>query len=50
MKTILFVDDETQILKAFVRAFVDSEFDVITADSGEEALKTLETTKVDLVC
>ncbi|MDA3845775.1 MAG: response regulator [Vallitaleaceae bacterium] len=49
MKTILFVDDETQILKAFVRAFVDSEFDVITADSGEEALKTLETTKVDLV-
>jgi len=49
MKRILFVDDETQILKAFVRAFIDSEFEVIIAESGIAALEILESNKVDLV-
>ncbi|MBU0483048.1 MAG: response regulator [Proteobacteria bacterium] len=35
---ILFVDDEKNILKSFARLLADTELEVITAASGEEAL------------
>lgn len=49
MKKILIVDDEVQILKALSRAFFDTEYDIYTAQSGEEALEILENTEVNLV-
>jgi|Wag4MinimDraft_11_1082651.scaffolds.fasta_scaffold00175_4 response regulator RpfG family c-di-GMP phosphodiesterase len=48
-KTLLFVDDEKQILKAIRRLYLDSDYCVYTADSGEEALKILDNTKVDVI-
>ena len=49
MKKILFVDDEVQILKSLSRLFIDSEYDVFTAESGEEALKIMETQEINLI-
>lgn len=49
MKRILLVDDEVQILKALSRAFFDTEYEIYTAQSGEEALEILENTEVNLV-
>ena len=49
LKTILFVDDEPQILKSITRLFIDTEYEVITAQSGEEALNILESKKVDVI-
>lgn len=49
MKKILFVDDENQILKSLVRLFMDSEYEIITAEGGEQALEILKENKVDLV-
>lgn len=46
---ILFVDDEPQILKALKRSFIDTEFTILLANSGEEALEILETETVDMV-
>jgi CheY-like chemotaxis protein len=40
----LCVDDEASILKSLVRVFMDSSYEIITADSGEEGLKVLEKT------
>lgn len=48
-KAILFVDDEKQILKSIRRLFLDSDFTVYTAGSGEEALKLMEDIKIDLI-
>lgn len=48
-KTILFVDDEPQILKALRRSFIDTDFKVLTANSGFEALEVIEHESVDLV-
>ena len=42
LKTILFVDDELQILRSITRLFMDTEYEVITAESGKEALNILE--------
>jgi YesN/AraC family two-component response regulator len=39
---ILFVDDEHMILKTLRRLFMDSEFETLTADSGEEGINILE--------
>ena len=39
---ILFVDDEQMILKTLRRLFIDSGFDILTAESGEEGLKIIE--------
>jgi YesN/AraC family two-component response regulator len=47
--TILFVDDEKQILKAIKREFFDSEYEIVTADSGQAALDIMEQTKIDLI-
>jgi len=49
LKRILFVDDESQILKAITRLFMDTEHEVITAESGYEALKILENESVDVI-
>ncbi len=48
-KTILFVDDELPILKSLNRLFMDTEYEVLTAGSGEEALEILADEKVDIV-
>lgn len=48
-KTILFVDDEPQILKALRRSFIDTNYTILTANSGLEALEIIKTNTVDLV-
>ena len=49
LKTILFVDDESQILRAITRIFMDTEYEIITVESGKEALDILENQKVDVI-
>jgi DNA-binding NtrC family response regulator len=39
---ILFVDDEANILKSLRRLCMDTEYEVFTAESGEEGLKILK--------
>ena len=41
---ILCVDDEASILNALVRIFMDSPYEILTADSGEKGLIVLEQT------
>jgi two-component system, NtrC family, sensor kinase len=41
---ILLVDDEISIQKAFRRLFMDSEFEILVASSGKEALDILSKT------
>ena len=48
-KKILFVDDEKDILKALNRLFMDTDYEVFIADSGEYALAILDNEKIDLV-
>lgn len=48
-KTILFVDDEPQILKALKRSFIDTDYEILIANSGSEALNIVASTPVDLV-
>lgn len=49
LKRILFVDDETQILRSITRLFMDTEYEVLTAESGADALDILESEKVDVI-
>lgn len=49
LKTILFVDDESQILRAITRLFMDTEYEIITAESGKEALDILENQRIDVI-
>lgn len=49
MKRILFVDDEVQILKALIRLFMDTDFEVITAEGGSEALEILKSEEVNMI-
>ncbi|HEX8960873.1 MAG TPA: response regulator, partial [Geobacteraceae bacterium] len=46
---ILCVDDEVNVLRALERSFLDSDYDVITAGSGQEALALLAGTPVQIV-
>lgn len=48
-KSILFVDDEKQILRSLKRVFIGSEYKIYLSENGEEALKLLEKTKIDLI-
>jgi len=48
-KKILFVDDEHHILKALHRLFLESVYEVFTAESGQAALDILENEKINLV-
>ena len=46
--TLLFVDDEPDVVDILARTFQD-DYDVVTAGSGAAALKVLETRQVDLL-
>ena len=48
-QAILFVDDEVQILKSLKRLFLDTDYEVFTAESGKEALEILAREKIDLI-
>lgn len=39
---ILFVDDERNVLRSLERLFMEEEYDIFTAGSGQEGLETLE--------
>lgn len=39
---ILFVDDELNILRALERVFIEDDYEILTATSGEEALELME--------
>ena len=47
--TVLCVDDETSILASLKRALRKQPYDVVTANSGDEAIAFLESRKVDLI-
>lgn len=48
-KSILFVDDDKQLLKSIKRTFAGSMYDVYTAESGVEALELLSREPINLV-
>src|SRR6266571_2976745 len=48
-KTVLFIDDETPWLDMIKSAVEGASFHVITADSGEAALRKLKRNKPDLI-
>lgn len=48
-KSILFVDDEKQILRALKRLFIRSNYETYYAESGEMALQILEDHAIDLL-
>ena len=48
-KRILFVDDETQILRALKRLFVHSTYEAFFADNAKLALELLEKYEMDLI-
>ncbi|MBI1910779.1 MAG: response regulator [Deltaproteobacteria bacterium] len=47
--TILFVDDEKNILNSLVRLFRREGYNILTAEGGHEALELIARNKVDLV-
>ncbi|MBN2143360.1 MAG: response regulator [Candidatus Aureabacteria bacterium] len=47
--SILFIDDEPYILKSLQRLFEDENYEILTANNGEEGLKILESRPVTLV-
>lgn len=48
-RSILFVDDERQILRALNRLFVGSDYTIFLKESGEETLLFLKDNPVDLI-
>lgn len=48
-RTILVVDDEERLRKALARSLAQENCQVLTAASGDEAIRILEETKIDLV-
>jgi DNA-binding NtrC family response regulator len=48
-RTVLFVDDEEQILRSLKRGLIDEPYTTIFASSGREALKIMETTPVHVL-
>ena len=48
LETILLVDDEVSILQSLSGILEDEGYEVLTAQSGEEALRVLEETEIDL--
>jgi HD-like signal output (HDOD) protein len=49
MKKILLVDDEINILKSLKRVFVDTEYEIYTANDGISALEILEQEEISLI-
>ncbi|MCQ8127288.1 HD domain-containing phosphohydrolase [Methylomonas rivi] len=47
--TLLFVDDEPNILKSLKRLFRGAEYTILLAENGEEGLRILAETPVDLI-
>ncbi len=47
--TVLFVDDEEGILHALRRVFIEENYNILTADSAEEALEIMASSTVHLV-
>lgn len=48
-RKILFVDDEIHILKSLTRVFIDTDYQIFTANSGANALSILREQEVDLI-
>jgi len=46
---ILFVDDEENVLKALQRVFIDEDYEILTAQSGEEGLEILKTKEIAVI-
>jgi HD-like signal output (HDOD) protein/CheY-like chemotaxis protein len=49
MKKLLFVDDAPEILSAIKRSFFDTEYEVLTAENGTDALAVMEAGDISLV-
>jgi DNA-binding NtrC family response regulator len=49
MKQILFVDDEIKILKSLKRLFRDTEYEIVTTESPQEALEIMKEKEIGLV-
>lgn len=49
MSEILVVDDELQILKVMQRLFSETDYEIITAENGIDALNLLENTEIDMI-
>lgn len=49
VKKILLVDDEAQILRSLYRIFIDTDYEVFTAETGMDALTILEEETIDLI-
>lgn len=47
--TLLFVDDEENVLNALKRVFMEENYEILTAGSGDEALKLIESNPVHLI-
>ncbi|HEX8949797.1 MAG TPA: ATPase, T2SS/T4P/T4SS family, partial [Dissulfurispiraceae bacterium] len=47
--TLLFVDDEENVLHALRRIFLEENYEILTAASGEEALRIMEGAAVHLI-
>lgn len=47
--SVLFVDDEPTVLDAYEAAFAAQQLEVLTAESGSEALSILSSTPIDVV-
>lgn len=48
-KTLMIVDDETEIISSLQRALRCEQYDIISANSVEQACNIFDTTDVDLV-
>ncbi|WP_026884592.1 response regulator [Clostridium akagii] len=48
-KNILFVDDEKQILRAIKRLFMDYDYNIFLAESGNEALEILKNNSINIM-
>ncbi len=47
--TLLIVDDEPNVLKSLKRLLIDTDYKIITAESGEEGLKAFEKHIIEIV-
>lgn len=47
--TILIVDDEPNVLKSLKRLLIDTDYKVLTAESGEDGLKKFDDTEIHVV-
>ncbi len=48
-ETLIFVDDEPEILDILLDIFRSEDFSILTAETGEKAVKLLQTSQVHLI-